>query len=97
MKAQEAREVRSSTRLKSTHLAVPLDLLGSLSVEDKSNGVLPVLVHLASNVIPSSELVAEPLSLVVEKKTSNSPESLGGQELDLRSRLIRIDETSGMN
>lgn len=76
-----------------TNLAMPLNLLARLSVEDEADRVLAVLPHLARNVIAVTELVGEPVALVVEEESSDSTERFGGEELDLGVGVLGVDET----
>mmetsp|Transcript_9678 Transcript_9678/g.33396 ORF Transcript_9678/g.33396 Transcript_9678/m.33396 type:complete len:609 (+) Transcript_9678:2632-4458(+) len=77
-------------------LAVPLDLLAGLAVEHEPEGAV-ALVHAVRDVVPRSELVAEPVSLGVDQNTAHSPERLGGQELDLGVGLRGVDEAGGVD
>ena len=54
---------------------------------------LAVLPHFPSDVVAMLELVDETLAGVVEKEATNATQCLGSQELDLRLRLIGVDET----
>lgn len=47
-------------------LAVPLDFLARLAVEDEPDRELSVLVHLTRDVVAPAELVAEADARVVE-------------------------------
>lgn len=43
------------------------------------------------------QLVDETLASVIKEKATNAAESLCGQELDFGIRLVRIDQTGGMD
>jgi len=73
-------------------LAVPLDLLARLTVEDEPDRELAVLVHLARNIVAPAELVAESEARVVEQEAADAPERFGRKELDLGVRVARVDE-----
>lgn len=64
-------------------------------VEDKMH--LLVLPHFASNIVAMLQLIDEALAGVVEQKTSNTTESLGGQELDLGVGLLGVHQPSGVD
>jgi ABC-type methionine transport system permease subunit len=74
-------------------LAMPLDLLARLSVEDETDGELAVVPHTASNVIAVTKLVGEALALVVEEKTTYATKSLGCEELDFCVGVFGVNET----
>mmetsp|Transcript_5944 Transcript_5944/g.24337 ORF Transcript_5944/g.24337 Transcript_5944/m.24337 type:complete len:324 (-) Transcript_5944:351-1322(-) len=76
-------------------LAVPLDLLASLAVENQAKRAL-VLVHLAADVVAAAELVAEALAVGVEKQSPYSPQRLSGEELHLGVGLARVDDARGV-
>jgi len=76
--------------------AVPNDLGGGSLVEHQAEWAF-VLPHLASYVIATAQLVGEPVAVSVKDKTTDSSQSLGGQELDLGIRILGIHQTGGMN
>lgn len=53
-----------------------------------------VLPDLSGDVISSTELIAEALTLIVKKKTTDTSESLSGEELDFGVRVLGIDKSS---
>ena len=63
----------------------------------QSSTNLAVLPHFASDVVTVLELVDKALALVVEQETTDTTESLSGQELHLGVGIVRIDETSRVN
>lgn len=58
---------------------------------------LPVLPHLAGNIVTMLKLIDETLALVIEQKTTDTTESFCRQELDLSLGLVGVDETSRVN
>lgn len=71
--------------------------LGGLGVEDKADGVLALvllLVDHARDVVTVAELVAEAVTITVEKDTTLTTESLSSQELPLGAGVLGVDETS---
>lgn len=79
------------------HLAVPLNLLGSLSVQNQAHWELVVVPHASGNVITVAKLIGETVTLVVEQKTTDTTQGLSSQELDLGVGLRWVNETSGVN
>jgi hypothetical protein len=77
-------------------LAVPLNLARRLAIENEADGVLLVLPHLAGNVVTVLKLIDETLAGVIEKETADTTESLGGEELDLCVRLVRVNKAGRM-
>ena len=73
-------------------LAVPLDLLRRGPVEDKPDGELAVLPHLARDVVAVLELIDETAAGVVQQEAADTAERLRGEELDLRLGLVGVDE-----
>ena len=49
-----------------------------------------VLPHLAGNEVTVLKLVDEPLALVIEKETTDTTESLSGQELHFGIGIIEV-------
>ena len=72
---------------------MPFNLLGSLTVEDKSNGELVMIEHGLRDVISVTQLVDESVSLSIEQKSSYSSQRLSREEFDLGVRLVRVNET----
>jgi len=78
-------------------LAVPLDLLGSSAVEDETVRSLLVVPHGLGAVVTTAELIAEALSVLAEHETTDTTKGFSSEELDLGIRLIRVNETSGVD
>mmetsp|Transcript_51062 Transcript_51062/g.111311 ORF Transcript_51062/g.111311 Transcript_51062/m.111311 type:complete len:514 (-) Transcript_51062:66-1607(-) len=77
-------------------LAVPDDLIGRGLVQAETERRL-VLPHLARHVVAAAELVGETLALRVEHDATHTTERLGGKELDLRIRIIRLHQPGGVH
>ena len=58
---------------------------------------ITVLLHLADKVVTVLKFVDEPLTLVFEKETTGTTESLSGQELHLNIGIIEVNETTRVN
>lgn len=56
-----------------------------------------VLVHLSRDIVATSKLVAEAVAGVVQEETSNTTESLGGEEFDFCVGLFGVNETGGVD
>jgi len=78
-------------------LAVPLNLLGSLAVEDETVRSLIVAHHLTRHEVTSAELVDETLTVAVDHDTTDTAKSLSSEELDGVIRLIRVNEAGGVD
>mmetsp|Transcript_25778 Transcript_25778/g.43213 ORF Transcript_25778/g.43213 Transcript_25778/m.43213 type:complete len:580 (+) Transcript_25778:429-2168(+) len=77
-------------------LAVPLDLLGGLAVEDEAEGPL-VFVHLARDVISAAKLIRKPVPISVDENPAHPSQGLSRKELHLRVWLVRMDQPRGMH
>merc|ERR1740117_2184680 len=77
-------------------LGVPEDLCRCGTVQAETERWL-VLPHLASDIITTSKLICKALAILVEDKTSDTPQSLCSQELDLSIRIIGLHEASGVH
>lgn len=64
-------------------------------VEAQAEGWL-VLPHLSSDVVPASQLVAETVARGVKHNAAHATQGLGGQELHLGIRVIRLHQASRM-
>jgi len=73
-------------------LAMPMNLVSGGLVEAETERSL-ALPHLAGDVIAAAELVGESVTVGVEEETTNTTEGLGGEELNLGVRVVRLDET----
>lgn len=76
---------------------VEIKSLGGLGVEDKTDGELVLVLllpHHTRDVVTVAKLVAESVTIGVEKETTLTTESLSGEELPLGSRVLGVDETS---
>lgn len=72
--------------------AVPLDRFRSSSVEDETNRVLSVVPDPLSDIVTVTEFIGEAISFAVEKKSSTTTESFGGEEFDLGVRFVGINQ-----
>lgn len=77
-------------------LAVPLDLFATSAVQNQSVRALVALPHLASHVIAVTQFVCKSKAVAVHQETTDTTESLRGQELDFRVGFLGIDETGRM-
>ena len=58
---------------------------------------LAVLPHLAGNEVTVPKFIDEPLAHVVEKETTDTTESLSGQEVHFGIGIIEVYETTRVN
>lgn len=71
--------------------------VGSLGVEDKSDGELVLVLllpHHAGDVVTVAELIAESVTVTVEEETTLTTEGLSSQELGLGVGVLGVNETS---
>lgn len=74
--------------------------VGGLGVEDEADGELVLVLllpHHARDVVTVAELIAESVTIGVEKETALTTQSLSGQELPLVARVLGVDQTSGVD
>jgi hypothetical protein len=57
---------------------------------EEDNAHLVVLPHLASHKVPVLQLVDEPVTRAVDEQTADTPQRLGGEELDLEGVVSRV-------
>mmetsp|Transcript_37621 Transcript_37621/g.87914 ORF Transcript_37621/g.87914 Transcript_37621/m.87914 type:complete len:296 (+) Transcript_37621:521-1408(+) len=76
---------------------MPFDLFGSGPVENEAVRSLVALLHLASDVVSTAELVAETNAIAVKEDTANTSQGLGSQELHLGVRLVWVHKSCGMD
>jgi len=77
-------------------LDVPSNLVRGGGVEDETERSL-VLPHLSGDVVTTSEFVTETLAVGIDEETTDTAESLGGEELDLGIGLSGVDDTGGVD
>lgn len=73
-------------------LAMPLDLLARLAVEDKADGEFAVVPHAAGDVIAVTKFVGEALAFVVKEQTAYTTEGFGSEELDFCVGVFGVDK-----
>lgn len=80
--------------------SVEVQDVGGLGVENEADGELALVLllpHHAGDVITVAELVAESVTVAVEKETTLTTQGLSGQELPLVAGVLGVDETSGVD
>lgn len=72
---------------------MPLNLFAGLPVQNESNRELVVVPHASSDVVTVTKFVRKSVTLGIKKQSSNTTESLSGEEFDLGIRIGGIDKT----
>mmetsp|Transcript_2518 Transcript_2518/g.3105 ORF Transcript_2518/g.3105 Transcript_2518/m.3105 type:complete len:347 (+) Transcript_2518:291-1331(+) len=77
-------------------LAVPDDLIGSRLVQDEPVWWLG-LPHFSGHVVPSPQLVAEPVAVPVDHQAAHTTQGLSSQELDLGLGIVWLHQAGWVN